>query len=108
MNTLTRETLDMINKIEQGNQLANRSFESINIGDFNAALSYAERASELNPRNVIALQVKALCKYSLLVESDETLSPQIQEVMHDLMQALTATHQSLAFTRNFIDTIIDD
>ena len=104
----SQEILDKIIKVEQSKELTQLGLDSLKNNDFDGALSHVNKALELNPKNVLALQLRALSK-CLLVAKSNTISlndeVQIREVTVDLTEAINLTDEILRISKVITSTL---
>ena len=91
-----QEILNQVIKVQKAKELTFLGFKSFAKNSFEDALSCADKAVELNPKNPLALQLRALCKCSILVNRDSiNLSDEVylREVILDLTNATNLTSE---------------
>ena len=104
-----QEILENIIRVKKSKALTQLSLDCLKNKDFNNALLHVNKALELNPKNVLALQVRALSKCLLTAESN-TISPsdevQIREVAVDLTESINLTDEILRLSKAFSSALV--
>ena len=106
-----QEIINQVTRVERSKQLTNRGFDEFANGNFEEALSCANRALELNSKNPLTLQLRALCKCIILANRDSitpTDEADLREVVLDLANATNLIHEIQSISRNLTSIVMRD
>ena len=104
-----QEILNQIIKVEKAKELTLLGFKHFNNNDLNGALLHANNALELNPKNVLALHLRALSQCRLIADSG-VLPPnsevQMRETILDLVQSANYVDEILRISQTATSALI--
>ena len=103
-----QEIINQVTRVTEAKELTFRGLNEFARGNFEEALSCTNRAFELNSKNPLTLQLRALCKCSILANRDSinpTDEVYLREVILDLANATNLVDEIQRISQTLTSTL---